>query len=90
MTKDMGTRILSLDFDHDVFRMWPTSSLTRVGYILMDEPRLHAAVKRLDTIESADVSDIDCVYVTTMLRTCYKRKRGHRPPKMQSLFRVDR
>lgn len=81
-TWDMQKRLLALEFDHDVFRMWPTGPLADVLDVVHDEGRLRAATQRLEAferIESGKLSPEQRYRIAHIVHECCERaRRQHR------------
>ena len=69
---DARRRILELEFDHDVFRMWPAGHLLSAEEVVHDRTMLTAAIERLETI-SATHEQPDLV--AAMVNDCCERMR---------------
>ena len=82
-------RILSLDFDHDVFRAWTTGPWTNADYVVCDERRLAAAITRLDRLERTpkELTREQRDALACMVHGCSERVRGKTQKKHSDMFR---
>ena len=69
---DARKRILALDFDHPVFRMWWTGPLMSAAGIVADDAKLAAAVERVD--DGVEWTHEKREKARAMVRDCCKKK----------------
>ena len=82
------SRIMALEFDHALFRTYPGGALVPANDLVSDKLRLHAAIERLDDLESRPVEPLEAQKETLAVMTrdacnnkrCNKRKPNGCPP----------
>lgn len=77
---DAQQRILTLPFDHDVFRLWPTGPWMSIENVVFDDAILAATVERLDRHEvtPVELSREQHEELTLMVRNCCERARARK------------
>ena len=71
------SRIMALEFDHALFRTYPGGALFPANDLVSDKLRLHAAIERLDDLESrpAEPSEAQKETLAAMARGACESKR---------------
>lgn len=83
----MRARIAALDFDHDLFCIYPGAPFVSKDDILCTDARVHAAIQRLDALETpfVDKETQEAQLVTTM-QACKKKMSQRNAQRSQGLL----
>ena len=77
----MRARIMALEFDHDLLRLYPGGAPVCAHDMTSDSKQLHAAIEQLDHLEglSSDLSSAQTERLAAMVRSvCGKKRRATR------------
>ena len=76
-TNDHISRILSLAFDHEVFRVYPGGPLMDVSEIVSNDSMVKAAIERLDCMQRTpnELTTEDEINIAAMVKNCAARLR---------------